>query len=123
MVKLSQLKADFAPKWFPFTLDVELEIRPAQNPDFVEAARVAFKPHMRRYKVLTDTEKADIMKEPASKYLLTDWKGIEDMEYSSANALELFNDPELPHFYAFVLEKAGDWQQHLQLDLEDEKGN
>ena len=69
-----------------------------------------------------------MLKPAAAKYLLLDWKNVEDangnpVPYSSEKALEFFNNPALKDLYDFVLEMAGEVGNFLQEQHEESVKN
>jgi hypothetical protein len=106
----SDLKKESSGVWIPFAEGVELKIARARNPLYLERLQVLVEPH--RQSIRDDTMNTDvlgdILKKVRAETILLDWKNIEDkngntIPYSSRQALEFFNDPELKELYAFVV--------------------
>jgi len=106
----SDLKKENEGVWIPFAEGIELKIAKARNPCYLDKLYALVQPH--RQSIRDDTINADalegILKTVRAETVLLGWKNIEDkngqtISYSSKQALEFFNDPELKELYAFVV--------------------
>lgn len=106
----SNLKKENDGVWVPFSEGIELRIARARNPLYLEKLQALVDPY--RQSIRDDTISADvlggILKKVRAETILLDWDNIEDengkpIQYSSKQALEFFNDPELKELYAFVV--------------------
>jgi hypothetical protein len=134
MVKLSRVRVDVQDeregRWFPWKEDAALKVAAFRSPEYREEVRRALKVARRESptRTLTADQTLDALKPAAARHLLRDWRGIEGddgqpLSYSPELALEWFNDPELHHLYAFVLDCAGDVDGFLREQDEADLGN
>lgn len=99
------------PKTFPLSETAEITMLPTGG----DKARRAFEKMMEPYGPrlnaggkLTEQENKDLNVRFYSEYIVKGWKGIkgkdnEDIEFSAANAKQLFSDEKLAGFFALII--------------------
>ena len=134
MAKITAIKSDMDKvekgAWVPYAEDIQLCIASINNKAYKKVRSRLLKPHLRqiRSQTMTSEEVLDVLKPAAAKFLLVDWKNIEDEDgkaipYSPDKALEFFEDPALSDLYSFVLETAGESELYRQEMMEDAAKN
>jgi len=134
MAKITEIMSDMEKVekgvWVDYAAGIKLCIASINNTQYKKARSRLLKPYLRqvRAKAMNAEEILDILKPAAAKYLLIDWKNIEDeegnlVEYSYEKALEFFKEPALSDLYNFVLETAGENEVYRQELVEDAEGN
>lgn len=136
MAKLSKLKQDTdalaGGRWFPWTADVELLIRPLDCEAYQTRLRELQKPHERLMRAAPDSDMAreasrKAVRRAVAECILIGWKNLEGddgpIEYSADVAEDLFSDPALQHLYRMVVNTAADETAFLAADEADDSGN
>lgn len=119
--------------WTPWLGDIELKVAAITSPEFEAYLRRVTSPiqHKIRSGDIDDEVLASISKEGVAKFLLRDWRNVEEpdgdgfvtVHYSWQKALEYFEDPRMKHFYRDVVQIASRQAQFRAADLEAREGN
>jgi hypothetical protein len=112
--------------WIPYEAGIELRIARYGNKNHNQYARQLLKPHVEiiRGRNAEPELLNDIDRQAAAKYILMDWKNIQDddgkdIPFSTEKALELFRDPAYEDFYKFVIQVSMN-RENYRLDLQKE---
>jgi hypothetical protein len=125
MAKLSVIAVDATKSidgiFVPYYSDIELKIARLNNPKYEKFLQKLIEPHIREIRAnnFDRDKRLDLAKQAAAKYLLVDWKNIEDengkkIPYSPEKALELFRDSKFVDLYNFVIEVANSAEFYRQ---------
>lgn len=117
-MKISKIKKDVnavdAGVWVNKCFDdLDVKVASTDSRKYTDALRVALKPYQRTLKNMSNEQFAEIQNKIAAKYLLLDWRGLQDDEgneilYSPEKALELLNDPEMADFRELIMSLASE---------------
>ena len=135
MAKLSAIRTDLQRAengtWVPFAEGIEVCIASLNSERFKAARRRLLKPHLRQLRAGTGEagEKIlELIKPAVARFIVVDWRNLQDddgrpIPYSADKCLELFGDPTLQDFYAWVLNTAGESELFRQELLDDAEKN
>ena len=97
--------------WRDFGAGIKLKIARMHSPEFNKFYAKISEPYRNqiRARSLDGDILADLMKQTIAKYVIRDWKGLEDddgkpIKYTPEKALEIISDPANVIFYDFVLD-------------------
>jgi hypothetical protein len=123
MAKLNAIAVDLQKSndgvWVDHELGYSFKIAEAGNENYMKYLRQIQKPVLARIRIKEEGLMEDLVKQAAAKFILVDWKNIEDesgqpIPYSPEKALELFKNPALHKIYDWILEKANDFELYKQ---------
>ena len=116
--------------WMAYGGGMEIKLARMSNPKFEEYLRKLLRPF--RSKVADNSIADDTIEEMTNKalarYVLLNWKGLEDDEgtevpYSEKKALELLSDKDFRDFNKDVQRMSMDRTAYRQEGIDDESGN
>jgi hypothetical protein len=135
VAKLSAIRTDLKRAeegtWVPFAEGIEVCIASLNTERFKAARRRLLKPHVRELRAGTaeaGERILELIKPAVARFIVVDWRNLQDDEgepipYSPEKCLELFHDPTLQDFYAWVLNTAGESELFRQELLDDAEKN
>ncbi len=134
MAKISDVMADMDKvengTWQNYSAGIQLLIANINNSEYKKERSKILKPYLRRLRTnaISADDILELLKPAAAKYLLKDWRNIEDddgtaIPYSPEKALEFFKNPALNDFFNFVMEVAGENEFFSQSLLQDSAKN
>jgi len=134
MANIESIKTDLQKEtegvWVNFEVGIRLKIARARNAAYRESMRKIMEPHRKTIREggmdIEDLE--DLLRQVRAETILLDWENIEDkngnpITYSSKQALEFFNDPELRDFYTFVITQSENMENFKKELVEDSEKN
>jgi hypothetical protein len=132
MAKLRALKSDGKKQqdgtWLEHPSGASFLVARAGNPKAESYGRQLKKPYMKQIRrgEMTDEQLAEIGRKVAARYILLDWRDIEDDDeenglwpYTEENSLRIMLDPELRDVAEWVLDHASS-SDNYQREVEDE---
>jgi len=134
MARLSSIRTnmEMAEKgvWVPYEAGIEIKVTSIDNSKYRACVEALLKPHLRRIRagLIELEEKSKLIRPAVAKYILVDWKGIEDdegnnIEYSVAKAEEILGDGAFSNFYDFVLTCSNDHSLFRDQSMEQVEAN
>lgn len=128
MAKLNAIATDMEKAesgvWLGYDSGIEIKVARWGNKKHQQYTQQLLKPHLSvvRGKNAEPTLLDDIDRQAAAKYVLLDWKNIQDdngldIPYSAEKALEIFRDPAFEDFYRFVVSVSMN-RENYRLDLQ-----
>lgn len=131
-MKLSKIKKDTnaaeSGVWINKVLDdLDVKIASAGNRKYLDCLRQLMKPYQRSYKSMGDEVFLEIQNKAISKYILVDWRNLQDEEgneipYSADKAYELLQDPENEEFRKIVVSLSEESEVFRKEALDDLAG-